>query len=956
MLHDSIAPPDISFKRSFAASKKPRTFVPFQSTFPLSETVPLLPVAHRVASYVGEELAALRKPLFDLSLPSMQPPSRTANQGLPLGGIGCGSIGRSHTGEFHRVDLHPGRCQMGVIRANQFSIRAKRKKQPAHAVVLSTLDKPDSDCGDLHRWRWGGLDPSECMYHALFPRAWYVYQRPLQEDAGLRLTCRQVSPCMPHEYKDSSLPIAVFRWFIENTGDDEVDVSLMFTYDNDGGVGNSEYYESNSVAGVTLRRHDKIPKTLLRPEWMDSPDRCRWCTFREFTVLILLFVFEFIVGLALIVSGTSPTYLTWNVWLMTSIVLLISSTIALFYPCRLHENIMCSNSSPKYHNPATAYTISADVQEKDVRTTVSTYFATRGDTQGETSSTGFWDKFVASGDATTINRDSNESNEGNQGGGAAVAQSVTLKAGETRELRFCLSWASPVVHFGENRTMFRRYGRLLQEIRSKEVQQKLSPLDQAVVISEHVAKYALHDRRWKVWEERIDMWQSSVLEDQTLPNWYKSQLFNELYFLQAGGSVWCDTVSETLKNGEEGEGEKDWSKNIGHWLYLEGQEYYMYNTADVHFYSSASLAMNWPLVERSIQLDYATSVLQEDPQMRSQVGVHRWGSPAMRKPYGLIPHDLGSPSGAPWEKNNAYLFQDVSRWKDLGTKFVLQVARDYMARSPATNDVEKKFEEERAKEFVRKCWPSVVAVMKKTKEFDRDGDGMIENEGFPDQTYDVWSASGPSAYSGGLWLASLQAAAKLALLMGESNRAKEYLELFKSGQQVYEDTLWNETMQCYDYDASNSRHHDSIMADQLAGEWYSHACNMGGIVTSARAKAALTTVFQKNVMALHNGTIGAMNGMRPDGSIDKCCMQSQEIWTGTTYALAASMIHAGLIKEAFQTASGISRKGWHEFAYFFQTPEAWNEHGHYRSLGYMRPLAVWNMQWALDSKVNQLSW
>jgi non-lysosomal glucosylceramidase len=38
------------------------------------------------------------------------------------------------------------------------------------------------------------------------------------------------------------------------------------------------------------------------------------------------------------------------------------------------------------------------------------------------------------------------------------------------------------------------------------------------------------------------------------------------------------------------------------------------------------------------------------------------------------------------------------------------------------------------------------------KEFDQDNDGMIENEGFPDQTYDIWSAKGVSAYSGGLWL------------------------------------------------------------------------------------------------------------------------------------------------------------------------------------------------------------
>ena len=71
-------------------------------------------------------------------------------------------------------------------------------------------------------------------------------------------------------------------------------------------------------------------------------------------------------------------------------------------------------------------------------------------------------------------------------------------------------------------------------------------------------------------------------------------------------------------------------------------------------------------------------------------------------------------------------------------------------------------EETQALRFVAQCWPAVLAVMAKMQDFDTDNDGMIENEGFPDQTYDIWSAKGPSAYSGGLWLAALQAASCLA--------------------------------------------------------------------------------------------------------------------------------------------------------------------------------------------------
>jgi non-lysosomal glucosylceramidase len=38
----------------------------------------------------------------------------------------------------------------------------------------------------------------------------------------------------------------------------------------------------------------------------------------------------------------------------------------------------------------------------------------------------------------------------------------------------------------------------------------------------------------------------------------------------------------------------------------------------------------------------------------------------------------------------------------------------------------------------------------------------------------------------------------------------------------------------------------------------------------------------------------------------------------------------------------------YKFRYWFQTPEAWTIDGHYRSLIYMRPLAIWAMQWALS--------
>lgn len=52
---------------------------------------------------------------------------------------------------------------------------------------------------------------------------------------------------------------------------------------------------------------------------------------------------------------------------------------------------------------------------------------------------------------------------------------------------------------------------------------------------------------------------------------------------------------------------------------------------------------------------------------------------------------------------------------------------------------------------------------------------------------------------------------------------------------------------------------------------------------------ALKTIYQNNVMRFCNGNLGAVNGFL-SGKIDECSIQSQEVWTGVTYDLAATML------------------------------------------------------------------
>lgn len=63
-------------------------------------------------------------------------------------------------------------------------------------------------------------------------------------------------------------------------------------------------------------------------------------------------------------------------------------------------------------------------------------------------------------------------------------------------------------------------------------------------------------------------------------------------------------------------------------------------------------------------------------------------------------------------------------------------------------------------------------------------------------------------------------------------------------------------------------------------------------------------------MKVKGGTRGAVNGMFPDGRVDKSILQPKEIWAGVTYSVAASMIQEGLVETGFQTAMGIHQAAW----------------------------------------------
>lgn len=87
--------------------------------------------------------------------------------------------------------------------------------------------------------------------------------------------------------------------------------------------------------------------------------------------------------------------------------------------------------------------------------------------------------------------------------------------------------------------------------------------------------------------------------------------------------------------------------------------------------------------------------------------------------------------GDPFILVNSYPIHDVSKWRDLNSKFILQTYRDALLREGSLDQ-----------EFVQDMYDVCHAVMMKTITTAVNNDGLIVNGGTPDQTFDAWVMTG----------------------------------------------------------------------------------------------------------------------------------------------------------------------------------------------------------------------
>ncbi|TYI43384.1 hypothetical protein ES332_A01G166000v1 [Gossypium tomentosum] len=185
----------------------------FNVTLNFQEKLQMAPIGIRLFQHIREQSSNGRRGFIDPFVNRYI----TSSHGVPLGGVGAGSIGRSYKGEFQLWQLFPRICEDKPVLSNQFSVFVSRTSGEKYSSVLFPasphLVKENAVSG-IGSWDWN-LKSNKSTYHALYPRAWTVYEG--EPDLALKVVCRQISPFILDNYKESSFLVSVFTFTVEQT-------------------------------------------------------------------------------------------------------------------------------------------------------------------------------------------------------------------------------------------------------------------------------------------------------------------------------------------------------------------------------------------------------------------------------------------------------------------------------------------------------------------------------------------------------------------------------------------------------------------------------------------------------------------------------------------------------------------------------------------------------------------
>jgi non-lysosomal glucosylceramidase len=167
--------------------------------------------------------------------------------------------------------------------------------------------------------------------------------------------------------------------------------------------------------------------------------------------------------------------------------------------------------------------------------------------------------------------------------------------------------------------------------------------------------------------------------------------------------------------------------------------------------------------------------------------------------------------------------------------------------------------------FTRECYPSVKEAIESIRELNRGPDGIVSMPdhlvanwpGVPQETeiYEWSNWIGIVPHVGGLHLAAIAMAERMAKEVGDDLFALQCREWFEFGQATLETNTWLDRYYLRFFDPKTGERSDEIFSAQLDGQLVAKLHGLKDVFRSDRVTAALETIKETCVAATKFGTV-----------------------------------------------------------------------------------------------------
>ena len=208
-------------------------------------------------------------------------------------------------------------------------------------------------------------------------------------------------------------------------------------------------------------------------------------------------------------------------------------------------------------------------------------------------------------------------------------------------------------------------------------------------------------------------------------------------------------------------------------------------------------------------------------------------------------------------------------------------------------------------------WPKIRQAMNWTMAFwDSDGDGIFSGQQWNTMDHAI---TGSNTWMGSLYLASLRACERMAVIVGDNDAAEKYRSAASSGSLKQDASLF--TGKYYIRRDDQGTVCEGCHSLQLMGQWWADELGLGLLYPQEHVRSALMSVYRHNFKPSLKGIrqerryamdhhAGLFNETFPNGG--KTSIQyAAQIWTGVEYVMASLLIRHGMVEEGLEIVKAV---------------------------------------------------